>query len=142
MDAVGGQGIAEEEVMSNYERETFGDGEEAETMNHNVDEFEEAIIGHRIVMTAQQGKRLRITLDNGRTVTLRDSDDCCAYTEVSEFLARSAMTEHVITGVKTSDEFNTWHIMAKDEKLVDISVDWSSGNTGYYMYGFYIDVEG
>lgn len=128
--------------MSNYEREMFGDGEEANTMNHNVDEFEEAIIGHRIVMAVQQGKRLRITLDNGYTVVLRDSDDCCAYTEVSEFLAQPAMTEHVITGVKTSDGFNTWHIMAKDEKLIDISVDWSSGNTGYYMYGFYIDVEG
>lgn len=34
-----------------------------------------------------------------------------------------------------------WHIMAGMDEVLELGVEWSSGNPFYYMYGFFIEVE-
>lgn len=36
--------------------------------------------------------------------------DCCAYTELQEFLLNPDAVDHVIIGVGTTDRYTTWHI--------------------------------
>ncbi len=85
--------------------------------------------------------QLVITLDNGKRVELRNTDDCCAYTELSSFLLHPERVDHIITGVGTTDEYTTWHIYADMGDVLEFSVGWSCGNLGYYGYGFDIAVK-
>jgi len=122
------------------------------TMPANVATLAEAIVGHRIV-NAERGDRkvktrtrilklsgLVLTLDNGKEVVLSDTYDCCAYTELESFLMSPNMVDHVITGVGTTDKYQTWHIVANWGELLQLNVGWSCGNAFYYAYGFDISV--
>jgi hypothetical protein len=53
-----------------------------------------------------------ITLDDGRRVKLADTSDCCAYTELREFLLHPEAVDHAILGVGTTGDYTTWHIYA------------------------------
>lgn len=137
----------------NYETETLSEYEDDGTMPENVAELEAAVIGRRIVSAERRERQVTgrwsnytdrvftITLDDGRTVNVRDTDDCCAYTGLTGFLLHPEMVEHVITGVGTSDGYTTWHIYAAVGDVLEMSVDWSAGNPFYYGYGFNIVVE-
>lgn len=121
------------------------------TMPDNVNELRQAVVGHRIV-SAEKGDipggdrywandhGLVLTLDNGKRVTLADTNDCCAYTEVEEFFLDPASVDHVIMGVGTTDGFSTWHIYADWGDILKLQVGWSCGNPFYYGYGFQIRV--
>lgn len=122
------------------------------TMLENVQSLEKQIVGCRIVSAEvtgpdedapwyMTGKRLKLTLDNGRQVYLRDTHDCCAYTELEEFLLHPEAVDHVILGVGTTDGYTTWHIFADFGDIMAMRVDWSCGNPFYYGYGFDIVVE-
>ncbi len=104
-------------------------------MQDNVEELEAAVVGHKIVSVIGN----EITLDNGKTVTLVDTDDCCAYTELEAFLLNVELIDHMITGVKASDNYTTWHIYADMGDVLKLTVGWSEGS-GYYGYGFNIVV--
>ena len=80
------------------------------------------------------------TLDNGKQVSLRNTDDCCAYTELTAFFLDPASVDHMILGVGTTDGYQTWHIYADFGDIMRLKVDWSCGNPFYYGYGFDIDV--
>jgi hypothetical protein len=67
--------------------------------------------------------------------------DCCAYTELESFLLHPELVDHIITGVGTTDGYNTWHIYADIGDVLELSVGWSSGNPFYYGYGFDIQVK-
>lgn len=135
-----------------YPDETLGEDEDDGTMPDNVDTLREAVVGHRIVSAERgslQGKRwgrpaelegLVLTLDNGRRVCLSDTDDCCAYTELQEFLLHPELVDHVIVGVGTTDGYERWHIFADAGDVLELIVDWSAGNPFYYGYGFNITV--
>lgn len=135
-----------EEVLDDYSED---DG----TMPDNVEALRQAVVGHRIVKV-EQGVEVpdppsnwwgspvgtAITLDNGKRVLLRDTVDCCAYTELESFLLHADRVDHIITGVGTTDGYTTWHIYADMGDVLELTVGWSSGNPFYYGYGFEIDV--
>lgn len=131
--------------MGYYETD---DEYEDSVMQANVDTLAEAVVGHRIVkVEPHEGGQdywdrsgTAILLDNGQKVLLRNTDDCCAYTELSNFLLYPDRVDHVITGVTTGDQFSTWHIFADMGDVLALNVSWSSGNTGYYGFGFDIEV--
>jgi hypothetical protein len=118
------------------------------TMPDNVASLAEAVVGHRIVSVERtekedywsKGDDFLITLDNGKQVRMQGSSDCCAYTELESFLLHPERVDHVITGVGTTGEFDTWHIFADMGDVLELKVGWSCGNPFYYGYGFNIRV--
>lgn len=136
-----------------YPDETLDDyWEDNGTMPDNVDTLRDAVVGHRIVSAGWEddlpargwsygGRGFVITLDNGKRVILRDTSDCCAYTELREFFLDPSAVDHIILGVGTTDKYSTWHIYADFGDIMKLEVGWSSGNPFYYGYGFDIDVE-
>lgn len=119
------------------------------TMPANVDYLLKHVVGRRIVkcehVPVEHTWRLRaditlITLDDGTTVRLADSEDCCAYTEVQAFLLHPELVDHVIIGVGTTEAYQRWHIYADLGDVLELTVGWSAGNAFYYGYGFAIDV--
>ncbi|TFD61093.1 hypothetical protein E3T43_01080 [Cryobacterium sp. Hh7] len=135
--------------MIEYPEDPLGEDDDDGTMPENVKALREAVVGHRIVSAerAQVPERWRgttegflITLDNGKTVSLADGGDCCAFTELESFLLNADKIEHVITGVGTTEGFTKWHVYADLGDVLELSVGWSCGNPFYYGYGFDIAV--
>jgi hypothetical protein len=134
-----------------YAPEVLDKWDDNGTMPDNVAELESAVVGHKIVDATRQkvankwswrsDSAFVLTLDNGKQVILRDTDDCCAFTELESFLVNVENIDHVITGVGTTDGFSTWHIYADLGDVVQMNVGWSSGNPFYYGYGFEIEVQ-
>lgn len=124
----------------NYTVEHLSEDDDNGTMPENVAELSQHVVGHRIVSAATKGGAFIITLDNGTSVELVDTDDCCAYTELQSFLLHPERVDHIITGVGTTDGYTTWHIYADMGDVLELSVGWSSGNPFYYGYGFSIGV--
>lgn len=130
------------------------------TMPGNVTTLHEQVVGHRIVAASRMSIKetefeyvgggsdyaierriaLVLTLDDGRRVAVQDSSDCCAYTELNAFLINPEKVDHIITGVGTSDGYQRWHILADAGEIMQLDVNWSGGNLGYYSYGFNIKV--
>lgn len=120
-----------------------------EEMQNSLESLAIEVVGHKIVSIEKNVKLptkswynthgTAITLDNGKKVFLVDTDDCCAYTELESFLLNADKIDHVITNVSTSDDYNTWHILADMEEVLKLDVGWSEGS-GYYSYGFNIQV--
>lgn len=122
-------------------------------MSSNVDTLAEGVVGHKIVKAGWVERDLggknyywygsnqfEIKLDNGTKVYLANTDDCCAYTELNNFLLNPELVDHVIMGVSSNGDFSTWHIYADMGDVLALDVSWSSGNTGYYGFGFHIEV--
>lgn len=138
--------------MSRYPEDSLGEyAEDNGTMPGSVSELEEAVVGHRIVSVESDVPITNdsywtyptgtvITLDNGRRVALAGTNDCCAYTELEEFLLHPELIDHIITGVGTTDGYTTWHIYADMGDVLELTVGWSCGNPFYYAYGFVITV--
>ncbi len=114
--------------------------DENDVMPSNVEEFANHVIGHKIVAYDHTNGDGTFELDNGKTVTLRSSYDCCAYTDLTRVLEKLPTIDHVITAVKPNGLYQEWHVMAGMNEVLELGVDWSAGN-GYYMYGFYVEVE-
>lgn len=131
------------------------DYEDDGTMPANVAELADAVVGRRIVSAARETIQRQstsgtykwteqafvITLDNGQRVSLVDTDDCCAGTELEYFLLNPEAVDHMILGVGTTDKYSTWHIYADFGDVMQLKVGWSCGNPFYYGYGFSIQVE-
>ncbi len=136
-----------------YPPETLDNDEDDGTMPNNVDDLRQAVVGHRIVSAEKgpiPGERwgrphtwsgLVLTLDSGRRVGLVDTDDCCAYTSLQDFLLHPENVDHVILGVGTTDGYERWHIYADAGDVLELGVGWSPGNPFYYGYGFDIIVQ-
>lgn len=124
------------------------------TMPENVQALAAIVVGRRIVAAElgeatythpqyafeDSGYGLILTLDDGTRAILAQTDDCCAHTEVQSFLLAPAAVDHIITGVGTTDGYETWHIYADFGDVLTMQVGWSSGNPFYYGYGFDIAV--
>lgn len=138
--------------MTLYPIETLDEDYDDGTMPENVATLAEAVVGRRIVSVEKDAEKPStswwgasrtctvITLDDGTSVQLRDTDDCCAYTQLETFLLHADKIDHIITGVGTTDEYTTWHIYADMGDVLELTVGWSSGNPFYYGYGFNIEV--
>lgn len=126
---------------TSYPEEILTEWQDDGTMPANRDELAEAVVGHRIVSAEVIDHVFVITLDTGRTVRMTGQDDCCASTELDNFLLHPDMVDHVITGVGTTEEYETWHVYADMGDVLELCVSWSGGNVGYYAYGFVIKVE-
>ena len=133
----------------NYEPEILDEDSDDGRMPENVRELADAVVGHKIVSVEKgmvPGKWRNdesgtiLTLDNGKRVTLADTDDCCAFTEMQAFLLHPELVDHMITGVGTTGGFTTWHVYADMGDVLELSVGWSAGNPFYYAYGFDIGV--
>lgn len=103
-------------------------------------ELGEATYKHPRYQCEDSGHGLILTLDDGTRAILADTGDCCAYTEVKSFILNPAAVDHIITGVGTTDGYDTWHIFADFGDVLTMQVDWSCGNPFYYAYGFDIAV--
>lgn len=134
-----------------YEPEVLGGEEDNGTMPESLDELRQAVVGHRIVSVENEVEvpgryygtetATVITLDNGQRVRLVGTGDCCAYTEVEEFLLHPELVDHMILGVGTTEGYTKWHIYADLGDVLELTVGWSPGNPFYYGYGFWITVE-
>lgn len=131
-----------------YPKEILSEDEDNGTMPGCVEEFASEVVGHRIV--SAEGDELdksfgdgsiRLTLDNGKKVTLLADGDCCAYTALHSFLLHPELVDHIITGVGTTDGYTHWHVYADAGDILELMVGWSAGNPFYYAYGFTIKVE-
>lgn len=137
--------------MTNYPVEMLDEDYDDGTMPENVATLSEAVVGHKIASVYLEdpsendyysaGKNFIIELDNGAKVRLKSGGACCAYTELEKFLLNVNYVDHIIAGVGTTDGYNTWHIYADMGDVLELTVGWSAGNTGYYGYGFRIEVE-
>lgn len=137
--------------MSRYPAETLdSEWEDDGTMPENVATLEKAVIGRRIVSASKDEvdewglytrNRLTLTLDDGTKVRLRETSDCCAYTDLEGFFLHPESVEHAIMGVGTTEGFTKWHIYADFGDVMSLDVAWSCGNPFYYGYGFDIAVE-
>jgi hypothetical protein len=138
--------------IDRYPIETLDDDwEDDGTMPANVAELAAVVVGRRIVSAGKEdvdfggwrgsGPATVITLDNGQRVILADTDDCCAFTQLEEFLLDPAAVDHMILGVGTTGGYTTWHIYADFGDVLQLKVGWSCGNPFYYGYGFDITVE-
>lgn len=114
--------------------------DENNVMPENVEDFANEVIGHRIVSWDHENDSGLFTLDNGKVVHLRSTNDCCAYTDLAGVLEKLPTMDHVITAVKPNGMYTEWHIMAGMDEVLELEVSWSAGN-GYYMYGFVVEVE-
>lgn len=121
------------------------------TMQSSAEELANIVVGHRIVSVEQtkassqerwyaEDEPYVLTLDNGQRVRIHNTSDCCAYTALQAFLLHPDKVDHVITGVKTEDDYQTWHIFADMGDVLTMTVGWSEGNPFYYSYGFVIEV--
>jgi len=131
---------------------TYEDEYEIDVMKTNVNDLANEVVGHKIVKAGWVDRdfggkyswyspyQFEIELDNGKKVYLANTDDCCAYTDLSNFLLNAELVDHVIMGVETEDYFSRWHIYADMGDVLALDVSWSSGNTGYYGFGFHIEV--
>jgi hypothetical protein len=135
--------------VQKYPAEYLGRDDDDGTMPANVLKLREAVVGRRIVSVERRSvpgqyfgtdQGTFITLDNGREVRLVDTADCCAYTELENFLLHADRIDHIITGVGTTNGYTTWHIYADMGDVLELSVGWSCGNPFYYVYGFNISV--
>lgn len=136
-------------MFKGYKKETAPTEYEDDTLTNNVAHLRDEIVGHKIVSADYElvfhsgcgtEKAFVITLDNGKKVALHDTDDCCAYTELKTFFLHPDKIDHVITGVGTTGDFDTWHIYADMGDVLELTVGWSEGS-GYYGYGFNIEVQ-
>jgi len=123
-----------------YPEEILSEDDDNGTMPANVAALREQVIGHRIVAVDKSSTAFVMTLDTGKRVKLANTDDCCAYTELSAFLLHADRVDHIITGVGTTDGYLTWHVYADMGDVLELTVGWSSGNPFYYGYGFDITV--
>jgi hypothetical protein len=133
-----------------YSDEILASEDDDGTMVNSKKALEEAVVGHKIVDVTTEtvkgrwygtSKATVITLDNGKRVEMVGESDCCAYTEVEEFLLNADKVDHIITGVGTTDGYDTWHIYADMGDVLKLKVAWSCGNPFYYGYGFIISVK-
>ncbi len=135
-----------------YKDEVLDKWDDDGTMVSSKQALEDAVIGHKIVKVELGGKafdgfggslsdNVVITLDNGKSVELIGGGDCCAYTEVTDFILNTDKVDHIITGVGTTDGYTTWHIYADMGDVLKLNVAWSCGNPFYYGYGFTISVK-
>jgi hypothetical protein len=117
-------------------------------MLKNAEELEKLVVGQKIAEVRQVErptryndieKWLEIELKNGTTVQMVDSYECCAFTELNKFLINFENIEHVITGVSTENNYETWHIYAAMGDVLTLDVGYDPSN-GYYGYGFEINV--
>lgn len=140
----------EEDLTS---EDDYGYADDDGTMPNNVDKLRQAVVGHRIVRVEQnvsglyhngyyeetiQG--LGLTLDDGKTVILADTSDCCAHTNLKNVIEHLPTIEHAILGVGTTGGFTKWHIYADLGDVLELEVEWNCGNPFYYGYGFDIAV--
>ena len=133
-----------------YPTENLPDDHDDGTMPENVESLASHVVGHKVVSVDQNvqvpteywgtSTATVLTLDNGKQVLLRDTNDCCAFTEMENVILHLDKIDHVITGVGTTDEFERWHIYADFGDVVELEVGWSGGNLFYYGYGFDISV--
>jgi hypothetical protein len=137
-------------MAERYPVETLPEDDDNGTMPENVAELSDAVIGRRIISAGKEttegrywwkSEQFVITLDDGRRVKLADTSDCCAYTELREFLLHPEAVDHAILGVGTTGDYTTWHIYADFGDVMELTVGWSCGNPFWYGYGFVIVVE-
>lgn len=127
-------------MTERYPEEVLDSWDDIGTMPDNVATLADAVVGHRIISAERKGS-LVLTLDNGKQVTLRNTDDCCAYTALDSFLLHPESVDHVIMGVGTTEGYTVWHIYADFGDVMELHLGWSCGNPFYYGYGFDIIVE-
>lgn len=137
-------------MTDRYPIEVLGEDSDDGTMSDSLHALTKEVVGRKIVSIEKadvpEGSYITmdrhiITLDDGRQVEMMGRADCCAYTELDEFLLHPELVDHAITGVGTTDGYTKWHIFADAGDVLELTVGWSCGNPFYYSYGFDITVK-
>lgn len=138
------------DIELRYPEEDISDDDDG-TMVNSKQTLAEAIVGHKIafvdtnvpIQNGYYGSSTAtiLTLDNGRKVALIGESDCCAFTDVKNVVLHLDNIDHAITGIGTTDGYETWHIYADLGDVMTMKVGWSAGNPFYYGYGFTILVQ-
>ena len=111
-----------------------------ETMAEQVGTLRDAVKGRVIVGVERKHRNVvTLTLDAGKRVRIRDTDDCCAYGYVDGVNVN--LVGAVVTDVTTEDGFERWFILGESRPIAELNVSWGVGNYPYYMFGLEIQVE-
>lgn len=128
--------------MNRYPKEHLDPDDDDGTMPDNVAALESCVIGRHIIKVEKdKDDYFVLTLDNKIRVRIANSNDCCAYTELREFLFHPELVNHAIMGIGTTEGYTRWHIYADAGDVLTLLVGWSAGNPFYYGYGFSFLVE-
>ena len=123
-----------------YIPETLHENDDDGTIVESAKRLHDEVVGHKIIRVEDSGANFdnitEITLDNGKKVIMEGTSDCCAYSYVKSFLLHPESVDHIITGVRTTEDATVWHVFADMGDILKLSVDWSCGNPFYYGYGF------
>src|SRR5688572_1007654 len=115
-----------------YPPEHLSEDEDDGTMVDNKFLLQSEIVGQKIAIVRKEVVKDRygndrdeeatvITLDNGKKVILRNTSDCCAYTELEQFLLNPDLVDHIIVGVGTTDGYQKWHIFADAGDILQLT---------------------
>ena len=116
-------------------------------MARQAQELADAVVGQRIIKVEQRKvsewgreKALVLTIGGGREVILQPTSDCCARSELADFIHNADTIDHIITKVVVDDEYERWYILADIHQVLALRLDWYEGNYPYYTFGFDITV--
>lgn len=100
----------------------------------DAEDFAQELIGHRIVSITEAA----IVLDNGVTLVMEDTNDCCAYFGVTEINTSHEIADNVVTSVARRDlnegeygESFAIVVLSEAKELACISID-GTESSGYY----------
>lgn len=129
--------------------ESYHDDGALADMAQQAQELANAVVGHRITKVEQRmvarwprDTELVLTLDTGKKVILQPTSDCCARSELLDFIHNADTIDHIITKVLVDDEYERWYILADLHQVMAFRLDWFEGNYPFYPFGFAITVSG
>lgn len=106
------------------------------------EDLEKEVLGKKVVHINETLGT--IELNDGTTLQLQDTSDCCAY--FNGQLKAGNFTDNVITAVRHEDlgddpydEHWALHILAGDDRIASIDIDGTS-TSGYYCHSINLDV--
>ena len=111
-----------------------------DNMQESVDKLGDALVGKKIVSAEElHDGGVKWKLDDGKIVYMEAINNCCAGAGVDELRLNIANIDNVITSVIARDNYQEWTVLAAGIPVAELDVGWSEG-TGYYSYGFSVEV--
>lgn len=115
------------------------------TKYYDADEqdFEKELVGHRIVSIKDD----TLVLDNGKTLVMEDTSDCCAYFSVTGVKFSDDLADNVVTAVtsRSSEEGGEYDeafsivVLSEAKELAVIDID-GTASSGYYCHSINLEV--
>ena len=106
-------------------------------------DLERVLIGRTVTSIDERNNTL--TLDDGRLLEFKDTNDCCAWFNAN--LTAGNLTDNAITAIKVTDrqeeeygdEDYTIHILAANKKIADLDIN-GNPTSGYYCHSINLNI--